>query len=102
MGHTGGPAPIVIRGKLGRVSQVDRRELGEELAWYERPCSFCLQLGRGMHGGPVARPELPRIVMGPGIAICERCVQLANELFAEDDEAQRTGGNEATRASPAF
>src|SRR2546423_6132810 len=52
-------------------------------------CAFCDQLGRTI---PPERPEsvdLPRLVAGPGLFICERCVLLFVESFDEDDLASR-------------
>ena len=42
-------------------------------------CSFC---GRGPEPGR-------RFVSGPGVYICNECVELAARLLAEDDEARR-------------
>jgi hypothetical protein len=47
-------------------------------------CAFCDQLGRTI---PHEHPEgvdLPRLVAGPGVFICERCVRLCVDIFEED------------------
>lgn len=41
----------------------------------DRACSFCLATQR----------QVRRMVAGPGVFICERCVDLADEVIAEDE-----------------
>jgi hypothetical protein len=48
-------------------------------------CAFCDQLGRPIRPEPPEDPALPRLIAGPGLFICERCVQLCNEILQEDD-----------------
>lgn len=48
-------------------------------------CAFCDQLGRPIRPEPPEAAELPRLVAGPGLFICERCVQLCNEVLEEDE-----------------
>ncbi|MGH9008397.1 MAG: ClpX C4-type zinc finger protein [Acidimicrobiia bacterium] len=48
-------------------------------------CSFCDQLGRPIRPDPSEAPQLPRLVAGPGLFICEECVQLCHEILHEDD-----------------
>lgn len=48
-------------------------------------CAFCDQLGRPIRPEPAEAPELPRLVAGPGLFICERCIQLCREILQEDD-----------------
>lgn len=47
-------------------------------------CAFCDELGAPM--GPLHERDLglPRLVAGPGLYICERCVRLCDEILAED------------------
>jgi hypothetical protein len=52
-------------------------------------CAFCDQLGRTIPPEPPESVELPRLVAGPGLFICERCVRLCVEIFEEDDLAAR-------------
>ena len=48
-------------------------------------CSFCDQLGRPIRPERREAAELPRLVAGPGLFICERCIQLCNEILEEDE-----------------
>jgi hypothetical protein len=48
-------------------------------------CGFCDQLGRPIRPEPREAAELPRLVAGPGLFICERCIQLCNEILEEDE-----------------
>ncbi|MEW6470667.1 MAG: ClpX C4-type zinc finger protein [Actinomycetota bacterium] len=47
-------------------------------------CAFCDEPGRPIQPDSVAATELPRLVAGPGLFICERCVRLCNEILDED------------------
>jgi hypothetical protein len=48
-------------------------------------CAFCDELGRPIRQDPPESPNLPRLVAGAGLFICERCVRLCIEIFEEDD-----------------
>ncbi|MCA1847342.1 MAG: hypothetical protein LC792_29985 [Actinobacteria bacterium] len=48
-------------------------------------CAFCDQLGRRTRPEPPENRELPRLIAGPGIFICERCVRLCVEILQEED-----------------
>jgi ClpX C4-type zinc finger protein len=50
-------------------------------------CAFCDELGRPIRPEPPETADLPRLVAGPGLFICERCVRLCTEIFEEDDLA---------------
>jgi hypothetical protein len=50
-------------------------------------CAFCDELGRPIRPEPPVSAGLPRLVAGPGLFICERCVRLCTEIFEEDDLA---------------
>jgi ClpX C4-type zinc finger protein len=48
-------------------------------------CAFCDELGRPIRPDARQSADLPRLVAGAGLFICERCVQLCNEIFEADD-----------------
>jgi hypothetical protein len=48
-------------------------------------CAFCDELGRPIRPDPPETADLPRLVAGPGLFICERCVRLCTEILEEDD-----------------
>ena len=50
-------------------------------------CAFCNQLGRTIPPRSPESVDFPRLVAGPGLFICERCVRLCAEIFEEDDLA---------------
>jgi hypothetical protein len=50
-------------------------------------CAFCDELGRPLRPDPPESADLPRLVAGPGLYICERCVRLCAEIFEGDDLA---------------
>jgi hypothetical protein len=52
----------------------------------DRACSFC----------GAAQRQIRRLVAGPGVFICERCVDLADEVVAEDEMRS----NRWTRLAP--
>lgn len=54
-------------------------------------CAFCDQLGRPIRPEPRESAELPRLVAGPGLYVCELCVRLCTEIFEEDDLRQAGG-----------
>jgi len=45
--------------------------LGEEVSNHEKRCSFCMKLKEDVKG----------LVAGPGVSICNECVELCNDLF---------------------
>jgi ATP-dependent Clp protease ATP-binding subunit ClpX len=47
-------------------------------------CAFCDELGRPIRPDSAEATNLPRLVAGPGLFICERCVRLCNEILDED------------------
>jgi anti-anti-sigma factor len=51
-------------------------------------CAFCNELGRAIRPEPPERGDLPRLVAGPGLFICERCVRLCVEIVEDDDLAR--------------
>jgi hypothetical protein len=48
-------------------------------------CAFCDNLGRPMGPDRPESADLPRVVAGPGLYICEPCVRLCTEIFQDDD-----------------
>src|SRR5207302_11372265 len=44
-------------------------------------CAFCDELGRPIRPEVPESANPPRLVAGPGLFICERCVRLCTELF---------------------
>jgi hypothetical protein len=50
-------------------------------------CAFCDQPGSTISPGPLESVDLPRLVAGPGLFICDRCVRLCAEILEEDDLA---------------
>jgi hypothetical protein len=58
----------------GRERRSERRKRPK----YESGCSFC--------GKP--RREVEQLIAGPGVAICDECITVCNEIIAESKAPQ--------------
>jgi ClpX C4-type zinc finger len=71
LSHLGASSAAVKKGLDGYVGpgKQRRRRRGEDLG-----CSFC---GKG-------QKQVKKLVAGPGVRICDQCIDLCNEILAEE------------------
>jgi anti-anti-sigma factor len=93
----------VRAGSVDKVIELGSFPLPEGREFPHPPrCAFCNELGRPIRPEPPESADLPRLVAGPGLFICERCVRLCTEIFEEDDLAAATdSAGSAPGACPA-
>jgi hypothetical protein len=52
-------------------------------------CSFCNK----------NQSEVAKLVAGPGVYICNECINLCNQIIAQEADPKKTGTSKATRSS---
>jgi len=64
----------------------DRKSRNEKLLF----CSFC---GKSQH-------EVTKLIAGPSVYICNECVDLCNDIMAQEPEEQNEAGKQKKEALP--